>query len=439
MFNTKIRTKGKKVFGSYERARLVALISCAFSLIYHIGIFIFFLINKILPLAYYNIISISLFTLIIAFIPRMKNFIAPYMLAVLEVIFHQILADYYLGTEACFHFFILIVGLLPYLVFEDKFSISVPLTFITSCLFVIFENMTFEPIYNIDTVIIKTLRYTNISITVLIILFLILVYTVFVFQIEAYLKKQNDMLGKEIKLASSIQQNFYKQDVTKIKDWDIGFCYQPMTGVSGDLYDVFKTDDVLDGFGVFDVSGHGISSGLVTMLVKNIIHQEFYIDKDEELWETLLKINDRVIEEKGDIENYLTGILARIKDKNTIEFVNASHPLPLVYRKKTGDIEVIPRRTEALGAIGIKDFPTFYESQFINLEEGDELILYTDGAIECINSNSEEFGIERLKESLKNVVEFRASEQIYLILNDINDFRGSVDPKDDITLLIIKK
>lgn len=429
----------KYVLDSHERARIVALITDAAALLYHIFIFVFFLTSHVYQMAYYNIVSISVFTFLLAFIPKMKHFIVSYNIALVEVIVHQILADHFLGTQTCFHYFILLMGLLPYLIFENRFALSVPVTMLASLIFIILENINITPIIILAPNLIKFVRFINVFLTISIILLIILVYTIFVFKMEEHLKRQNFIFDREIKLASSIQQNFFKQDVTALERWDIGFCNQPMSGVSGDLYDIFKDGNVLEGFGIFDVSGHGISSGLVTMLVKNIIHQEFYNDKDLELWETLLNINDRIIEEKGDIENYLTGILARIKDTKTIEFVNASHPLPLVYRRATGEIEVLARRTEAMGAIGIKDFPTFYESQFVTLNEGDEFILYTDGVIDCLNKEKEDYGFERFKNAIKNVVDFKASEQIYLLLNDINDFRGAVPPNDDITIMIIRK
>lgn len=434
-----LQDKESVVLNSHERARWVAFVTCAAALLYHIFIFVFFLVTHVYQMAYYNIVSISVFTFLLAFIPRMKKFVLPYNVALVEVIIHQILADYFLGTVTSFHYFILLMGLLPNLIFEDKFKLSIPVTIFASLVFIALENIDLQPQIVLPEGPIRMVRFINIFLSISVVLSIIFVYTIFVNHMEGHLQRQNNIFDKEIKMASSIQQNFFKQDVENLDNWDIGYCNQPMSGVSGDLYDIFKTGNKLDGFGVFDVSGHGISSGLVTMLVKNIIHQEFYNDSEMELWETLLKINDRVIDEKGDIENYLTGILARSVDDKTIEFVNASHPLPLVYRKATGEVEVLARKTEALGAIGIRDFPTFYESQFVTLNEGDEFVLYTDGATDCMNKEKEEYGIDRLKQSLKNVVDFRASEQIYLILNDINDYRGSVLPNDDITLMIIKK
>ena len=80
---------------------------------------------------------------------------------------------------------------------------------------------------------------------------------------------------------------------------------KPLAGVSGDLYDIFYTGNHLNGLGIFDVSGHGISSGLVTMLVKNIIEQEFHDGSNEKLEDVMYIINDRLIEEKGNTKRSL--------------------------------------------------------------------------------------------------------------------------------------
>ncbi len=433
-----INMKNFSTISIHERAKIVSQLTCLSSLLYHIGVFILFFFLEIYPMFFFNIASIILFSVVLFFIPKLNSYVGAYLTAAIEVVIHQLLADYFLGTGASFHYFILLIGLLPFLVFEGKFKIAIPVTSITCVLFVVLENITIVPVYEINPTILYVIKYVNVALTILNIVFVVLVYTLFEYLLEKRLSKQNSNLGRELKLASTIQQNFFAHKLEKFDDWDIGYVNQPMANVSGDLYDFYATGKNLDGFGVFDVSGHGISSGLVTMLVKNIIHQEFYKEEKMELWETLLAINDRIIEEKGDIENYLTGILARIYG-NEIEFVNASHPCPIVYRRSTDTIEIIERKSESLGAIGIRDFPTFYESQFLTLEKGDEILLYTDGVVDCQNSENVQFGIERLKQSLENVVGLEASQQTYLILNDINDFRGSREPNDDITIVILKK
>ncbi len=239
-------------------------------------------------------------------------------------------------------------------------------------------------------------------------------------------------------MAAVIQQSFFRQEVNDIKKYEVAYFSRPMVGVSGDLYDFYKTGDKLDGLGVFDVSGHGISSGLVTMLVKNIIHQEFYKEKDEELWEIVNKINDRVIEEKGEIQNYLTGVLVRLYE-DKFELVAAGHPAPILYKKKTGECNYVKLGERAVGAIGIAGFPVYYESLFYDFEDGDELILFSDGVVDIKNEKDEYFGKDRLLEAAKINIGKSSAEQVSFIANSIYSFCGSREQNDDLTIIVLKK
>ncbi len=387
---------------------------------------------------YYNFVSIGVFLIILFLVPRLKSYVLLYNIAMGEVIIHQILADYYLGSYTSFHSFILLMGLLPFLVFENKKRYALPITIITSLIYIYFSCRTIEPHAAVNHSTLFGLRCMNITITVFIIIFVVLIYTRVVFWIESYLKTHSDALENEIKMAAIIQQNFFRQEIDNIKKYEVAYFSRPMVGVSGDLYDFYKTGEKLDGLGVFDVSGHGISSGLVTMLVKNIIHQEFYNQKDADLWEIVNEINDRVIEEKGDIQNYLTGILVRLYE-DKFELVDAGHPAPILYKKKTGECNFVQLGKKAVGVIGIAEFPVFYESLFFDFEDGDELILFSDGVIDIQNEKDEYFGKKRLLEAARLNLDKPAAEQVSFIANSIYSFCGSREQNDDLTIIVLKK
>lgn len=434
----KIKKEINSLTSSYQRAKLVSFFIALCSLLYHIDICIFFYVNKIMPMFYYNFISISVFLVILLLVPRLKSYIVLYGLASLEVITHQVLADYFLGSYSSFHSFILLLGLMPFLVFENKKKYALPVTIICSLIYIYFASRTIEPQMEIAENILFAVRRMNISIMVFMIVFVILIYTSVVYRIEKYLKTHSESLENEIKMAAIIQQNFFRQEIDDIKKYEVAYFSRPMVGVSGDLYDFYKTGEKLDGLGVFDVSGHGISSGLVTMLVKNIIHQEFYNEKDAELWEIVNRINDRVIEEKGDIQNYLTGALVRLYE-DKFELVDAGHPAPILYRKKTGECNFLKLGEKSVGAIGIAGFPVYYESMFYDFEDGDELILFSDGVIDIKNENEEYFGKERLLESVKINLDKSAAEQVSFIANSIYSFCGNREQNDDLTIIVLKK
>ncbi len=256
---------------------------------------------------------------------------------------------------------------------------------------------------------------------------------------NAHLKYEIERADKEIELASFVQQSFYNIKLPDFKNFEVAYYNKPMAGVSGDLYDFYFNKDVLEGFGLFDVSGHGISSGLVTMLVKNIINDEFNKGKKLPLQEVMTITNERIITQKGNVENYLTGVLGRVNGNN-VEFVNAGHPNVILYRAKTHTLEIIKRgEQKESGIIGISGFPVTFECVTVSLEKGDKLLLYTDGLTETMNRNREEFGVERLKKTFLKGTDLKIEELVQYIVDEAKTFANRAKTTDDITLLILKK
>ena len=250
-----------------------------------------------------------------------------------------------------------------------------------------------------------------------------------------YEKKRNE---KEIELASYVQQSFYKKEIPQYSNWELSHYSKALAGVSGDFWDFFQDEKRLLGLGIFDVSGHGIASGLVTMLVKNIIDQEFYKGLTSNLDDVISFINTRVIAEKGSIENYLTGILLRITDSN-IEMVNLGHPKAILYNKRKKTANFIENDKNQYGVIGIPDFPIYAEIINFKMNKGDELLLYTDGITESENENKEFYGKDRLLTTFAKNAYNPIEAQIEFLQKDIYDFIGDAEVKDDITFVILRK
>ena len=248
-----------------------------------------------------------------------------------------------------------------------------------------------------------------------------------------------ESIEKELKLANVVQQSFFKHNDTIYDDWALSYYNKPMAGVSGDFLDIYGNENHLDGIGIFDVSGHGIASGLVTMLVKNIIFQEFYNGKKDKLKSIIDRINIRYIKEKGNIENYLTGILTRIDD-DKVEFINAGHSMPIYYNAQEDSAYFIDdENNTAFGAIGLPDIPTNFISHSVKMARGDELIFFTDGATEATNAQGDDFGKDRLLRSIFRNADRPLTTQINCVISDIFTFIGDEPRKDDITIIILKK
>lgn len=256
------------------------------------------------------------------------------------------------------------------------------------------------------------------------------------------LEKRQAEADRDMQLAVHVQQSFYAKK-PEFPGWDIAVSFNPLSGVSGDMYDFFRVEEKLRGFGLFDVSGHGISSGLVTMLAKNSITNAFKETLSLKLDKAMEVVNQQVISIKGEIENYLTGILFRIdKEKSgKLEFVNAGGPHPIFKAKgKKEKAKLLLPNDKKLhyGMIGVKDLEVKFQVIKTKMKPGDVLVLYTDGISETENINGEPFGKERIMDVL-NRKEGSAQEIVDAIMNDLRDFAGFEKLDDDITVLVLKK
>ena len=119
---------------------------------------------------------------------------------------------------------------------------------------------------------------------------------------------------------------------------------------------------------------------------------------------------------------------------NTLTYVNAGHMLPLL-RRKGGDYTYLQCQSGFVLA-GLEGIP--YQQETIQLEKGDSIYLYSDGATDAINVKEEMFGEDRLEQSI-NVHKDKTPEEILKSIKaDIDQFVGEADQFDDITMLCLQ-
>ncbi len=252
----------------------------------------------------------------------------------------------------------------------------------------------------------------------------------------------------ELEMASIVQSNFFPLPKRKFKGWDMAIVYKPLAKVSGDLYDYYNTKDFLNGLALFDVSGHGIAASLITMLSKNIIYREF--DKcrngNYSISEALKNINASVIATKGKIENYLTGILIKIDDFDKddachIEFANAGHPNPILFKSRKDQISEIKCNTtkQQYGVIGISGIDVSFPTVDFYMEENDILICYTDGLTETTNEQLKQFGKDRTEYIVRQNCYKSADEIANALIYELKEYAAGQPLSDDITIIVLKR
>ena len=116
-----------------------------------------------------------------------------------------------------------------------------------------------------------------------------------------------------------------------------------------------------------------------------------------------------------------------------LTYGNAGHNPPLL-RRKDGSFEYL--RNKANLALAFMDGVT-YQKYEIQLMPGDSLYLYTDGVTEATNVEVELYGEERLQKKLNEVMDHSVEDRCNRILADIDEFVGSAEQFDDITMLSV--
>jgi len=258
-------------------------------------------------------------------------------------------------------------------------------------------------------------------------------------QANKMLKDAKRIADMDMGMAINVQRRFFIDKPPMTALWDTAFIFKPVSGVSGDLYDFYTQNNELIGVSLFDVSGHGIASGLITMLSKQIIFRNFKQMKNNSLPAILEAINNELIAQIENVESYLTGIILRF-DENKIEYVNAGHTDLLL--KSKNNVMVVGAGSENFRAsfLGIATLNENYKGIRFSIKEGDSLLLFTDCLVESCNSNKDSYAMNGILNSFKACpYDLSAKEMLDYIINDFNEFTKDVKLRDDLTIILLKR
>jgi len=245
----------------------------------------------------------------------------------------------------------------------------------------------------------------------------------------------------DMDMAANVQTSMFPKSPPRVPGWDIAFEFRPMSGVSGDFYDFYEENGELKGVSLFDVSGHGIASGLITMIARSVIQRNFFSRNDEKLSGILEEVNRELVFELEKVDNYLTGMILRF-DGDIVEYVNAGHPELLMKKGMSGTVRmVVPKDGDFKGSIlGIGEIDHSIRGLKFRMEEGDSLFLATDCIYESSNNGKQEYGQVRLEEAFGSAPEIgTAHEILQYILDDFSRFIEDRPVSDDLTALVIKR
>lgn len=252
------------------------------------------------------------------------------------------------------------------------------------------------------------------------------------------LQAENQRMGSELDVAQHLQQVVLprKQELQQLSQLDVAACMRPADEIGGDYYDILQQDEHIK-IGIGDVTGHGLESGLIMLMVQMAVR-------------TLLSSGFTQPEHCLAILNHaLYGNLQRMGSDRTLTLclldyhqgdleISGQHEDILIIRAN-GQIEELD--TFALGFfVGLcEDITPYIKKYKLHLDPGDGLVLYSDGITEAMDAERKLYGIQRLKNIVQQYAQDDATSIQEAIIEDVQSHLGGTKKRDDITLLVLKQ
>ena len=238
----------------------------------------------------------------------------------------------------------------------------------------------------------------------------------------------------ELDSAREVQQRLFPQAYPPIAGLDYAGACRPARGVGGDYYDFIRLSDTELGIAIGDVSGKGISAALLMATLRAYLHVQTQ-GRVTDLAGVMMSLN-RLVYESSSANRYASFFYAQYDSSTRVlEYVNAGHNPPLIFR--TSDQHDVLRLEVGGPVIGL--IPTCsYVAQSVTLEEGDVLVLFTDGISEAMNAAGEEWGDERLTQVIAANRALPARQLIDRIMRTSDEFVAGAAQYDDMTLVTAK-
>jgi len=240
-------------------------------------------------------------------------------------------------------------------------------------------------------------------------------------------RAEEERMQAELNIASKIQMQSLPDRPLSVGDGCVSSFIKPAKEVGGDLFDYFVTDESKLFFVIADVSGKGVPAALFMMRGKEIIRScakaGMSAGKIAATANAELCLNNK----EG---LFITAFIGIYDDKaKTLTYARAGHEQPFLLRD--GKAEKFGEESNFV--LGLFDGMPFAEDS-LGVREGDSILLYTDGLNEGINEKNEQFGYERIRETLES----EKSDILPALFEKASEFAGDAEQFDDITMVLFE-
>lgn len=236
------------------------------------------------------------------------------------------------------------------------------------------------------------------------------------------------IIREDLEVAQSVQNALLpRMFATMASELELSVYHKQLTEVGGDYFDYFRTASDRYAIGVFDISGHGVSSALVMAYLK----AQFMtiMERLEDPAEIVEWVNKASFEFLREVRKYATVNFATFAEDKLTYVCGGGYGLLL---SKNGEEYSFEKRNHFLG---LRQKP--YVETELPFVVGDILVLYTDGMVEAQNAEGTDYSVARLNGLVRKNRDLSTDDIVRLCVEDYQSFR--VQDSDDITLLVARK
>ena len=259
-----------------------------------------------------------------------------------------------------------------------------------------------------------------------------------ILHLNEQLRSENLRMGAELEVTRKLQQMILptEEELSRIVGLDIAGFMEPATEVGGDYYDVLQHGSNIK-IGIGDVTGHGLESGVVMLMAQTAV-RTLLTNGETDPSRLLNAVNRTIYDNTRRMQSYKNMTIALLDYEAGLLRLSGQHEELIIVRAE-GQIESID--TLDLGfPLGIEsDISLFVSETQVQLQPGDVAVLYTDGITEAVNTQQEQYGLDRLYEVLRRSRHLTARGIRRAVIEDVKQHIGEQEIFDDLTLLVLKQ
>jgi len=239
----------------------------------------------------------------------------------------------------------------------------------------------------------------------------------------------------ELTAARKLQASLIPSGSHKLGKFHLVGKFIPASEVGGDYFDFRLLDDGRLIVVMGDVSGHGLPAGILVSMAKAALIT-LSRRKGSDFSETLSALNDVIRKSSSGKAMLMTFCYLVIEPEKGIIGCSANgHPFPLIAHKDGTVSEIATTGGYPLGVRDKQDF-RIIEADF---QQGDTLLLFTDGLPEQVNSEGEPWGYDRFQQAFGDLAKVgEADEVVDGLLERALKYAGDAVQEDDMTAVCIK-